>query len=380
MQSFGLRLGNAMRHARGAWEDGDGESLDPKEGAPPPWAPLASCLCPLATPAPSARTLPPVTQWGPRRALGTLVHPTEASGPWLHPLHPASSVEPGGTLSARPRGRLGTPVPGSGRLRAAPVTDHGTQPSDYGAQMRTACIAGPAGLQQGRGRPSLPGPWGARQPEGAVDREQELSWPQSFLPAATQGRALGSGGGLSWGGDGSAWGSACTRTLARPAGVSPALRTESHPGRAESESLGQRPATGSCRHSQAGGQEETRSGPWKPATGKEGKEPKLVECLLHPGHTRPTGNVTPQGRGAGALPVSKMDRDKEDSVVATQATGGTARVLIRCSIIHTHNLPYRDARAASSHQHPPLHPDPGAQQHTAWGFSEATSWKRQCAG
>lgn len=52
----------------------------------------------------------------------------------------------------------------------------------------------------------------------------------------------------------------------------------------------------------------------------------------------------------------------------------------RCSIIHTHDLPHRDARVASSHQHPPLHPDPGAQQHTAWGFSEATSPKRQCAG
>lgn len=178
-----------------------------------------------------------------------------------HPLRPPS--EAAGNTGAWLREAPGSPC-------------HGSRHSAIGlrAQMRTACVAGPAGLQQGWGRPSLPDPWGARQPEGAVDREQELSWPQSFLPAATQGRALGSGGGLSWGGDGSAWGSAWTRTLARPAGVSPALRTESHPGRAESESLGQRRATVSCRHSQAGGQEETRSGPWKPATGKEGKEPK----------------------------------------------------------------------------------------------------------
>lgn len=121
-----------------------------------------------------------------------------------------------------------------------------------------------------------------------MDREQELSWPQSFLPAATQGRALGAGGGLSRGGDGSAWGSAWTRTLARPAGVSPALRTESHPGRAKSDSLGQRPATVPCRHSQAGGQEETGSGPWKPATRKEGKEPKAggvsPPCWAHSAH------------------------------------------------------------------------------------------------
>lgn len=92
-----------------------------------------------------------MTQRGPRRAPGTLVHPMEASGPWLHPPHPASCMEPGGTRSARPRRWLGTPVPGSGRLRAAPVTDHAPQPSDYGAQTRAACMAGPAGLRQGRG-------------------------------------------------------------------------------------------------------------------------------------------------------------------------------------------------------------------------------------
>lgn len=42
------------------------------------------------------------------------------------------------------------------------------------------------------------------------------------------------------------------------------------------------------------------------------------------------------GGAGGALPVSKMDRDNEDSVVAAQATGGTARVLTQ--VLH-HSYP-----------------------------------------
>lgn len=55
-------------------------------------------------------------------------------------------------------------------------------------------MAGPAGLLWGKARRpfrSLPDQGGTRQPKEAVDREQEWSWPQSLLPAATKGRAPG---------------------------------------------------------------------------------------------------------------------------------------------------------------------------------------------
>ena len=83
-------------------------------------------------------------------------------------------------------------VPGSGRLPKALITDHCTQPSDYkgsdeGSLHGWACRAAP---EQGqRPFPPLPDEQGARQLEEAADREQKLSWPQSFLPAATKGRA-----------------------------------------------------------------------------------------------------------------------------------------------------------------------------------------------
>lgn len=55
-------------------------------------------------------------------------------------------------------------------------------------------MAGPAGRLWSKARrpfPPLPSQWDARQPEEAGDREQGVTWPHLFLPAATKGRALG---------------------------------------------------------------------------------------------------------------------------------------------------------------------------------------------
>lgn len=131
--------------------------LNPKEAAPPPWAPLGIRSVPTG----HSCSLPPVTQRGPCRAPGTLGHPTEVSGPWLHPPHPASSVGPGNTLSARPRRRLGTLVPGSGRLQQPQSQVTALSRGITGLRRGRLAWRGLLGCSKAGGRDSPPDPWGA---------------------------------------------------------------------------------------------------------------------------------------------------------------------------------------------------------------------------
>lgn len=202
-QSFQLSVGNAMGHA---WEAASGGSTTGRKQHLQTG--LSTVTCPVFTghSSPlSAHTLLPVTQRGPPRAPGTSVHPTEASGPCFHLPHPASSVEAGSNLSATLGGgwehrclvQGGSGSPRHGSLHSAVGLK--------GLRVRTACMAGPAGLLWTKARqpfPSLPDQGAARQPEAAVDRQQELA---SVFPSSChkgQGPS-GSGGGLSWGEDGS---------------------------------------------------------------------------------------------------------------------------------------------------------------------------------
>lgn len=221
----------------------------------------------------------------------------EASGPWLHPPHPASCMEPGGTLSARPPRWLGTPVPGSGRLRAAPVTDHGPQPSDYGAQTRAACMAGPAGLRQGRGpflsaRPTgRQAAGGSRGPGTGAELAsifpsschagQGPSGPEVAFPGEETAQRGGVPGRVPWPGPQGC----CLLCGRRPTRV--VLRVN-HLDR----DLQLYPAD----TPRPGARKKPGQAPGSRPLGRKAKSPRLVECLLRAGHT---GNVTLQGRGVG---------------------------------------------------------------------------------
>lgn len=166
-----------------------------------------------------------------------------------------------------------------------------------------------AGLQLGP-CPSLRGPSrGCQAAWGGCGQGAGAEWAAAFPPSRHTGQGpSGSGGGLSRGGDGSAWRSRWTGTRAQPARVSAALRTVSHPGLAESESLGRRPVTGSRRNARAGGQEETRSS-FMEAGHQEGRQRAQrlwggfsAPCTLNPCETS-------LFQGGRAQPVSKPDQD-----------------------------------------------------------------------
>lgn len=132
VQSLPLSPGNATCLARGAWEDDDGggpttgRKLHLQSGGPRVIRPVfTGYSSPL-----SAHALLPETQKGPPGAPGTFVPPAEASGPWSHLPRPAKLHGARRQPLHHPRRWLGTPVPGSGRLLEARVTDHCTQPPD----------------------------------------------------------------------------------------------------------------------------------------------------------------------------------------------------------------------------------------------------------
>lgn len=89
-----------MHHAWGTWGNEDGEPVTERKQHLQTGLPMVvqSVFTRHSSPL-SAHTLLPVTQRGTPRGPGTFVYPTEACGPWFHLPCPASSVEPGSTLS-----------------------------------------------------------------------------------------------------------------------------------------------------------------------------------------------------------------------------------------------------------------------------------------
>lgn len=111
-----------------------------------------------------------------------------------------------------------------------------------------------------------------------------------------------------------------------PQGCRPALRTASHPA-VESESLGKRPVTVSCRSSQARSQKETRSS--SVDAGRQARSPAFQRSGSVCSTLGTLSTWETSRSREGLAPFQGWTRTISDSAAVPEAAGGTARMQIQ---------------------------------------------------